>query len=142
MSDDTIRDLVDATEEWSPDADGRPYPAPRPLPNDSDIGIARCVAEDLKDRFGPVAYCEGDFWFYDTSHWRAVEEAELRRIVHRYDGEPFGKQVVKLGKGRIDSVIHEMGAMLARPDFFIEAPAGINCASGFIRFAADGTPEP
>ena len=29
----------------------------------------------------------------------------------------------------------------ARPDFFAGAPTGINCASGFIRFADDGIPS-
>jgi len=133
-------DLVSGTEEQSPES-ASPYPVPRSLPNDSDIGIARCVAEDLRSRFGPVAYCEGGFWFYDADRWRAINESELRRIVHRYDGEPFGKRVVKLSKNRVDSVIHEMGAMLAHPDFFNDAPSGINCATGFIRFAADGTPS-
>jgi phage/plasmid-associated DNA primase len=47
---------------------------------------------------------------------------------------------VKLNKTRVDSIIHEMTAMLARPEFFADASVGINCASGFIAFAQDGTP--
>jgi hypothetical protein len=31
--------------------------------------------------------------------------------------------------------------MLMRKGFFVEAPVGINCASGFIAFASDGTPR-
>ena len=41
---------------------------------------------------------------------------------------------------KIDSIINEMKAILERPNFFSEAPPGINCASGFIAFAPDGTP--
>ena len=33
-----------------------------------------------------------------------------------------------------------MRAILARPNFFVQAPVGINCTSGFIAFARDGTP--
>jgi phage/plasmid-associated DNA primase len=48
---------------------------------------------------------------------------------------------VKLNKPRIDSILNEMGAILARPNFFADAPVGINCSSGFIAFAPDGTPS-
>jgi P4 family phage/plasmid primase-like protien len=139
MSDEMIQVLVNEAEEWSPDGQGDAHSAPRPLSHGSDVEIARCVSEDLQSRYGEIVFCEGHFWFYDASHWRAVAEEKLRRIVHRYDGEFVRKQVVKLSRNRIDSVIHEMGAMLAHPDFFNDAPPGINCASGFITFFA-GTP--
>jgi hypothetical protein len=48
---------------------------------------------------------------------------------------------VKLNKARVNSILNEMGAILARPNFFIDAPVGINCASGFVAFASDGTPR-
>ena len=48
---------------------------------------------------------------------------------------------VKLNKTRVDSILNEMSAILARSDFFAEAPIGINCSSGFIAFASDGTPS-
>jgi putative DNA primase/helicase len=141
MSDDMIRDLADEAEVWSSEDEGR-YGPPRQVFIGSDVEIAEDVAEDLRSCLGQVIFCEGHFWHYDKSHWRAIDEAELRRVVHRYDGEPYGgKHVVKLSKGHIDSVIHEMGAMLDEPEFFKLAPVGINCATGFIRFAADGMPS-
>jgi P4 family phage/plasmid primase-like protien len=41
----------------------------------------------------------------------------------------------------VDSVLNECAALCAEPDFFENPPAGINCASGFIRFDAAGTPH-
>ncbi len=54
----------------------------------------------------------------------------MRRVVHRYDGalSPGAQSLVpvKLNKARIDSVLYEMSAVLARPDFFAEATTGVN----------------
>jgi P4 family phage/plasmid primase-like protien len=142
MSDDMIRALADDAEVWSSEDEGR-YGPPRQIFIGSDVEIAEDVAEDLRACLGQVIFCEGHLWHYDKSHWRAIDAAELRRVVHRYDGAVYGAKnnVVRLGKSRVDSVIHEMGAMLAKPDFFERAPVGINCATGFIRFATDGTPS-
>jgi phage/plasmid-associated DNA primase len=142
MSDETIRDLADVAEEWSSEDEGR-YGPPGQVLIGSDVEIAEYVAADLRSHLGRVIFCEGHFWHYDKSHWRAIDAAELRCVVHRYDGAVYGPKnnVVRLGKSRIDSVIHEMGAMLGEPDFFKLAPVGINCASGFIKFITDGTPS-
>jgi putative DNA primase/helicase len=112
----------------------------------SDVEIAGRVAEDLHGSLGQVIFCDGRFWHYEISHWKAVEEHELRTAVHRYDGALYvtpmhSTEAVKLSKNRVTSVLHEMGAMRARPDFFVDAAIGINCSSGFIAFAADGSPQ-
>jgi phage/plasmid-associated DNA primase len=109
----------------------------------SDVEIAERVAADFRCEFGEVVFADGDFWRYGGTHWQPIEHVTARRAVHLYDGaiyETPGKKpaAVKLSKSRIDSVVHEMGAMLARPDFFADAPAGINCASGFITFDVTG----
>ena len=147
MSDDEIRALVDEAEEFEPDDDLQlpPNSPPRRLTIGSDVEIARRVADDLHARHGEVVFSEGDFWFFDKTHWRRIEEHDLRRIVHKYDGAeyPTGKStsIIRLNKGHVDSILHEMGAILDRPDFFAIAPTVINCKSGFIRFADDGTPS-
>ena len=111
----------------------------------SDVEIAKRVADDLNARHGEVIFSEGDFWFYDKIHWRRIEKHNLSRAVHNYDGGqyPIGKSTsnVRLNKAHRDSIIHEMGVILERPDFFAVAPTGINCDSGFIRFADDGIPS-
>jgi putative DNA primase/helicase len=112
----------------------------------SDVEIAGRVANDLTREFGEVVFADGDFWHYARTHWVALSGPAARKAVHAYDGalymSPAGElHAVRLSKGRIDSVLHEMGAMLARPDFFANVPIGINCASGFIAFDAAGKPH-
>jgi hypothetical protein len=84
----------------------------------SDVEIAKRVADDLNARHGEVIFSEGDFWFYDKTHWRRIEKHNLRRAVHNYDGGqyPIGKSTskVRLNKAHGDSIIHEMGVILAR----------------------------
>ena len=156
MSDDQIRDLFQTAETWSPhNVDGAdaadedssasissPNATLPPLQLGSDVEIAGCVAQYLRQKRGEVIFSEGALWYYALSHWRQVADYELRLAVHGFDGAalPGNRGPVKLSKTRVDSVIHEMTAMLARPEFFAEAPVGINCASGFIAFASDGTP--
>lgn len=140
MSDEDVRTLFEEAEDWSPDSNPNMQP---PLQLGSDVDIANCVAQLLRQRFGEVVFCEGQFWHFSRSHWRQIEHNDLRRSVHTYDGAvvPGSRAPVKLSKNRIDSVINEMTAILARSDFFAEAPIGINCASGFIAFSREGDPS-
>lgn len=99
--------------------------------------IAGRIAWELDRDHGSVPYCEGEFWRYAGTHWEPIPEDEMRRRVHDCDGLPWGYEGrrVRLGKGRIDSILHELGAMLSKRDFFETGrPLGINCLSGFIAF--------
>jgi P4 family phage/plasmid primase-like protien len=137
MTDEAIRDLAGEAGQWAPGATTKPHP----LNRGSDIEIAERVIRDIDARHGSFIFCEGEFWRYDKTHWLAIDSAELRRAVHPYDGATYGDgKIIKLSKARIDSVIYEMGAKLAHKNFFVDRSTGINCASGFIKFAADGTP--
>ncbi len=112
----------------------------------SDVEIARRVHDDLQRTFDDVIHDEGVFWRFEDTRWNAIPEAELRIMVHQYDGAcfmaPAGKRAqVKLSKSRVDSILHEMAAISASPAFFATNLIGINCASGFIRFEPDGSPE-
>jgi putative DNA primase/helicase len=101
----------------------------------SDIEIAHRVGKDLASRYGQVIVAEGAVWRYVGTHWDNLTDSELRRVVHRYDGATFGERgTVKLGRGRVDSILNEFMAMHDDLDFFADAPVGINCLSGFIRF--------
>jgi putative DNA primase/helicase len=145
MSEAEIRAALDETEEYAP-GDERASAGRQRLDVGSDVEIAERVAADFRREFGKVVFADGDFWRYSGKHWQPIEDATARRAVHLYDGaiyETASQQpaAVKLGKGRIDSVLHEMGAMLARPNFFADAPDGINCTSGFIAFDAAGQPR-
>jgi phage/plasmid-associated DNA primase len=120
-----------------------PEPSARlpPLELGSDVEIAGCVAQVLSREHGEVVSSEGAYWHYAGSHWRRIANHELRRAVHRFDRAPTDRAPVKLSKTHVDSILHEMSAMLEQPEFFADAPVGINCASGFIYFAPDGTPS-
>jgi P4 family phage/plasmid primase-like protien len=116
-----------------------------PLIIGSDVEVAQHVAADLKERFGHVVDTEGAFWRYNGIHWESMSDHEMRRAVYRYDGAPYmtpagSPSCVRLGRGRINSIINECRALLAEPNFFERRPAGINCATGFIRFSDNGTP--
>lgn len=110
----------------------------------SDVEIAGRVREDLIERHGKVVHAEGHFWRYAATHWEAIPDHELRLATHIYDGAhyntPKGDPTrVKLGKGRVDSTLNELAALLTEESFFADAPVGINCRNGFITFLPDGT---
>jgi putative DNA primase/helicase len=145
VSDAEILAALDQTQEFaSGDDDGAPQR--QYLEIGSDVEIAQRVATDFRQEFGEVVFADGEFWRYVGPQWQPIVNVIARRAVHLYDGALYQTAAgepatVKLGKGRVDSVLHEMGSMLARPDFFEDAWVGINCASGFIAFDAAGQPS-
>ncbi len=111
----------------------------------SDVEIAGRVREDLMEKHGKIVHAEGKFWRYGATHWEAIPDHELRIVTHIYDGAQYKtpkgeKSCVKLGKGRVDSILNELAALLSDESFFADAPVGINCATGFIQFDTDGKP--
>jgi P4 family phage/plasmid primase-like protien len=131
---------ADAATEW-PASGPQPKPARSPTFG-SDVELARLVADELGDDFGEVPYCEGHFWRYAGTHWEPIPEDEMRRRVQKCDGRQCGHtgHRVRLNKARIDSIVHEAGAMLSDPAFFDGRRDGINCRSGFISFD-EGSPK-
>ena len=112
----------------------------------SDVEISARVRDDLIARHGKILYGEGHIWRYNGTHWEEIPAHELRLAAHNYDGAeyetPKGEPSrVKLGKGRVDSILHELSVLITEPEFFANAPIGINCANGFIRFSAEGVPS-
>jgi|TARA_R110000823_G_C15950930_1_gene501705 P4 family phage/plasmid primase-like protien len=108
----------------------------------SDVELAHVARESLDAEFGDIPHTEGKFWRYAKGCWSAFPDHELRTRIHTYDGNQHGeKGQVRLNSSRIKSILTEMAAMAAQPDLFDNAPAGINCASGFIAFDKGGVPE-
>lgn len=115
----------------------------------SDLEIAKAVRQDLMIRHGRIVHAEGDFWRYTGMRWEVISQDYMRSMVHHYDGAAFSSpngqsSRVKLGRDRINSTLHECASICAEPTgtaFFQDQPKGINCASGFIRIDADGTPH-
>jgi phage/plasmid-associated DNA primase len=116
------------------------------LKTGSDVEIAELVARDLEKDFGNIVFADGGFYYFGKTHWVNIDDALLRRWVHLYDGAVYftpdaTECAVRLGESRIKSVIAAMSVRRAEPKFFTGARVGINCASGFILFDADGKPR-
>jgi putative DNA primase/helicase len=112
----------------------------------SDVEISRRLLNRLNEIYGRVVYSEGLIWYYGRTHWQPFPEHELRRLVQEFDGAryptPSGSLAwVKLGKGKINSILNELLANCSEPSFFERRSAGINCASGFIQFSDDRYPS-
>jgi P4 family phage/plasmid primase-like protien len=111
----------------------------------SDVEISSRVRDDLSARHGKILYAEGNIWRYGGTHWEEIPAHELRLATHMYDGAeyetPKGEPSrVKLGKSRVDSILHELAVLITEEDYFENPSVGINCANGFIRFSAEGVP--
>ena len=114
---EAVRESIAAAEPFQPTEEelAKTQKKGRRLSVGSDVEIARRISSDLASEHGEVVFCEGAFWHFATAHWAPFSDAEMRRAVHAYDGSPFGdRSVVRLGKGRIDSILHELAAI--RPD--------------------------
>src|SRR5437868_12375593 len=98
----------------------------------SDVEMARATTTVLSTDFDDnIVFSEGDFWFYSGQVWKSIDTHLIRRMTHGFDGAKYGKDgTIKLSKGRIDSIICEMGTALMKKTFFAEAAPGINCATG------------
>src|SRR5215472_1380801 len=117
----------------------------RKLKIGSDIEIATQVLADLRAEYGEIVFADGDFYWWEGTHWQAVHNETLQLAVHRYDGATYptarGNSVVRLNRARVDSVLNQAAPIVAQRDFFAQSPMGINCASGFIKFGDDGDPS-
>jgi P4 family phage/plasmid primase-like protien len=129
---------VTTTEETS---DSQPK-RPNWLRVGSDVEVAGYVNTELMCDYGSVLHCEGEFWRFTGKQWEIIPHEKLRRIVHAYDGTPWGPnwKPLQLGKGRINSILNELAAMLSKPAFFDARRTGINCENGFISFQ-EGKPS-
>lgn len=112
----------------------------------SDVELANRVLADMTEKYGEIVFDEGESWRYEAMQWWSIPVHDLRRAVHTYDGAlvvtPRGSvSYIKLNKSRVDSVLNEMQALTIKIGFFVDAPVGINCMSGFIKMSEDGIPS-
>lgn len=110
----------------------------------TDIEIADAVLIDLEIKhLSEIIYCDGQFHAYAETHWTPLPDEQVRNAVYGYDAlrfKPGGGGVIKLSKGRTDSILSVMRDRAVRHDFFADAPAGINCRSGFVVLDDAGEP--
>ena len=55
-----------------------------------NVEMALKVSDDLIKKHGKIITSEGRVWYYAGTHWKALSESELRRVVHNYDGDTYG----------------------------------------------------
>jgi hypothetical protein len=112
----------------------------------SDVEIAQRCLEELENIYGPLVFDDGQLWRFDRTHFSALDSTGLARFIHRVDGAPYpgakgAVLVIRLNEGRIRSIISALGKYRHDPEFFANAPRGINCESGFIQIDASGEPR-
>ena len=111
------------------------------LKTGSQIEVARLLCTSLEKNYSLPIYTESSFWSYSKTHWHQLDTIKVRQLVQTFDGAKYGNSKLKLSKQFIDGVIHEAATMLAKPDFFIDAPHGANMLNGFICITAEGSIE-
>lgn len=128
-----LQALLDATPEAEADVH---------ISEGSDVELADALLARLADQHcSSIVHCEGAFYVYADTHWRALERDEIVKAVCSFDGANCGKRgKIKINEMRIKSITAIARAKAGVEKFFTDAPAGINCASGFISFCDDGTP--
>jgi hypothetical protein len=87
----------------------------------------------------------GDFFATLACQQAVLDEGALLNRIKAYDGAFYptanGDGRIRLNKNRIESIQFVARSLIAAPDFFQASLPGINCASGFITFGADGQPS-
>ncbi len=119
-------------------------PGPRLFVRGSDPEIADAVEEELKSEFEHVLFDLGEFYVWNSTHWRPLTDAELVNRIRQFDGCQFtcnGQlRGIRINKGRVESIKLFLKSQTESANFFDDPPVGINCANGFITFDHLGQP--
>jgi putative DNA primase/helicase len=111
----------------------------------SDVGLALYLVDS---RLSPhTVHAEGHFWAFTGQRWEKIPQTEMEHLVrtlHRMPYKAKGENVeLCLNDNRFPAIIRQLRSMLSygKEDFFADAPAGFNCANGFVVFdEKTGTP--
>ena len=108
------------------------------LHSGSHIEIAHYILGNLELHEPRPVYADGEFWQFRKTSWQPVADHEQRKIVHALDGLRYSNNKhIRANKSFVDGVLTELHAICAEPDFFNDAPIGLNYLSGFIRITQD-----
>lgn len=109
------------------------------------IEIARAAAIDLRGTSSVTPVYEGNyFWVYDDTRgvWVSHDNEDIRRMIFRYDGIPFGtNKILALANGEVDGILSILQTELRRRDFFKNARNGVVFRNGFMVLNNNGTIE-
>ena len=128
-----------------------------PTGTGSDVDLARhLLHNELKTRYGQIAYGEGGFWHYGSTstHWDELDYETLSGVLHDYDGKKWINDVGEekkliIGENKVKNTLKRLrsegiNSMGRDRNFFNNralSPAGINCLSGFIKIDLQGNYE-
>jgi P4 family phage/plasmid primase-like protien len=109
----------------------------------TDVEIADAVIADLESLHShAILECDGQFHAYNGTNWYSLPEHEIKNLIFLYDLQiSTSKKAIKLNRNRCDSILSIMCGRVRDPEFFLRAPVGINCRSGFITFDESGEPK-
>jgi putative DNA primase/helicase len=124
------------------ETEGAPESSFHSFTTGSDVELAGALSQRLQRLYGTVVFAEGRFWHYGETHWVEITETTLWCMAFEFNGERYGsKGVVKLASGRVESIVKCLEKLHDEPGFFNQVVQGVNCLSGFVEFASDGTPS-
>jgi P4 family phage/plasmid primase-like protien len=112
----------------------------------SNVCVARGVLTHMEGIYGPVVAEDGGIWRFNGQYHERMDDAELRRIVYLADQTVYGysangaPKVINISQSKADSTVGSIADLRSdEQGYFANAPRGIACQNGFIRFAPDGT---
>ena len=113
--------------------------SPFVLNTGSHTEIARYILAHIELNEPHPVCADGELWQFRKTSWQPVADHEQRKMVHALDGLRYASnKYIRANKSLVDGVLTELLAICAEPDFFDDAPIGLNCLSGFIRITQDG----
>ena len=112
------------------------------LHSGSHTEIAHYILGNLELHEPRPVYAGGELWQFRKTSWQPVADHEQRKMVHTLDGLRYASNKnIRANKSLVDGVLTELLAICAVPEFFDDAPIGLNCQSGFIRLDSKKKPE-
>lgn len=128
-----------------------------PTGTGSDVDLARhLLHNELKTRYGQIAYGDGGFWHYGSTstHWDELDYETLSGVLHDYDGKKWindagEEKTLIIGENKVKNTLKRLrsegiNSMGQDRKFFNNrslSPTGINCLNGFIKIDSQGNYE-
>jgi P4 family phage/plasmid primase-like protien len=108
--------------------------------NYTDVEIASLILDDLRKE-DSLVYADGNFMKYGESHWETIDENNIFDKIYSYDKSKMESSKVSITDNKAKSILSILKNIARdKGDMFKNAPTGINCKNGFIKFDGEGNP--
>lgn len=131
---------ADVGEEEDEDAD------PFALGDHTELA-RRLIAKISSESPVEMVSDRNEIWRYDNGCWRVVQNHALEKMVHGFSGvdvrthQPNGQVVwrpMKINDNTVTGAVKSVHRLLAQPQFFDQAPAGIALGDCWVRVSKQG----